>query len=72
MESSSFRLLQAGLGYDQLGSSRVCKDARIFMKVAIKKFLMFEIQFNHLCLLCVYEIMQVKQFETLSYGAWPK
>ncbi|CAM6029666.1 unnamed protein product [Sphagnum balticum] len=27
-----FRLLQAGSGYDQLGSSRVCKDARIFMK----------------------------------------
>ncbi|CAM6025427.1 unnamed protein product [Sphagnum balticum] len=34
MESSSFRLLQAGSGYDQLGSSRVCKDARILMKVA--------------------------------------
>ncbi|KAH8944233.1 hypothetical protein BDL97_13G098600 [Sphagnum fallax] len=34
MESSSFRLLQAGSGYDQLGSSRVCKDARIFMKAA--------------------------------------
>ncbi|CAK9863420.1 unnamed protein product [Sphagnum jensenii] len=34
MESSSFRLLQAGSGYDQLGSSRVCKDARIFMKLA--------------------------------------
>ncbi|KAH9558247.1 hypothetical protein CY35_07G128200 [Sphagnum magellanicum] len=29
MESSSFRLLQAGSGYDQLGTSRVCKDARI-------------------------------------------
>ncbi|CAK9261013.1 unnamed protein product [Sphagnum jensenii] len=34
MESSGFRLLQAGSGYDQLGSSRVCKDARIFVKVA--------------------------------------
>jgi hypothetical protein len=41
-------------GYDQLGSSRVCKDARIFMKVASKKFLVFEIQFIHLCLLCAY------------------
>ncbi len=51
---SSFRLLQAGSGNDQLGSSRVCKDARIFMNVASKKFLLFEIQFNHLCRLCAY------------------
>jgi hypothetical protein len=74
MESSGFRLLQAGSGYDQLGSSRVCKDARIFVKVASKKLFLFEIQFNSIICVCFVhiEIIQVKQFEALSYGAWPK
>jgi hypothetical protein len=69
MESSSFRLLQAGSGYDQLGSSRVCKDARIFMKVASKKFLLFKIQFNHLCLLCAYwNSVSQAIWDTLLWG----
>jgi hypothetical protein len=40
------------------------------MKVASKKFLLFEIQFNPIICVCFVhiEIMQVKQSETLLWG----